>query len=216
MKSLIIENIDAVVFWGILWLLILSLLVIWLLLKTRSPKKDIAESEDGIKKEPKKRSTAMPNIVKPTKQTKQKSTQTVNSQFSKTNNSKPKRGKDKYSKNKPKKPVIPKHVVVKHSPPPNEEGIFLGNKFYNKERQGRTLYIIMLDTKNDNVAYFELTSDTSVRDYFFSTIDKSIKPACELRGEGSLREAKHLDITPGTLMKEGDNWRVVNKSIINY
>ena len=106
---------------------------------------------------------------------------------------------------------------IRYSAPPNELGYFDTSRFQKQIMKGRSLYELYIDSESDTEATFNIITTPEILDYFASTIDKSIKPACEIRGEGSLKNnIDSVVTTPGKIRKEGNQWKVVDKIVITY
>ena len=97
---------------------------------------------------------------------------------------------------------------------PPRQTLFLTNKLSSKFIPKEHLYIIkVLD--NDN-ASFDLVDDPESRKIGLKMSDNFLLNAVKVVGEGDLVNAKVIWTTPGHLKKDGLNWRIVDKIILNF
>ncbi len=91
---------------------------------------------------------------------------------------------------------------------------FYGRSLSNDFRPKEHIYkILVID---GNSADYTLTDNKESQKYAFNIPQDYIQPAMEMKGNGRLQDATKIKVEKGKLTKEGDNWRITQKAIIEY
>lgn len=104
-----------------------------------------------------------------------------------------------------------------YSPAPTKEGVFFGEEL-SKFEDSESIYQIFVDNRDSKKAEFWLLDNREVILKVAAYAGSYLSPACILKGPESIsiKDANQLDILPGILIKEGNNWRVEKKAEINW
>ena len=100
-----------------------------------------------------------------------------------------------------------------YSPPPQADTFFdrrVSETFVSKKH----VYRIQITSPQE--ANYDLVQDSSSRTLALNMPDRFIIPAMLVKGQGALQGAQRVHTQAGRLVREGSNWRIVEKAIIWY
>ncbi len=97
---------------------------------------------------------------------------------------------------------------------PSEEGLFFGRKIEARFIRRQTFYRINIIPGNTDQATYTLIDDPDTLAYAFNIPDSYIFPACNVIGNGPLRQETPMRIREGMLQRENNNWKIVKKAVI--
>ena len=107
-------------------------------------------------------------------------------------------------------------LIEQYSPAPTKDGFFYGNQLNDTFKIGSSFYLITLVSRHATTAKFSLIQDDDVIRQAAGMPGSYLTPACQLRGVGSLRQARQVNVKPGQLLKQGDNWKITEKAIVTW
>lgn len=87
---------------------------------------------------------------------------------------------------------------------------------FDKSRAGSTLYELLISKEESNKGLFRLTSDIYNLKMALSKPKNYIEPVCTIEGNGDISEAKSIYCFPGKIKKDGNQWKIEEKAIIQY
>jgi hypothetical protein len=112
-----------------------------------------------------------------------------------------------------KKPI---DYTIQYSGIP-QRGEFSDREMKDDFKGGMTFYEIRINKRNSFEAEFTLVEDKETQRRAMDVADTYLKPACELKGTGDIKNARSITkITSGKITKSGVNWKITKKAIIEY
>ncbi|MEL6944682.1 MAG: hypothetical protein AAFO82_18655, partial [Bacteroidota bacterium] len=115
--------------------------------------------------------------------------------------------------------IMPSKVsAVFYYPAPKDNGLFYSKHFSESHIKTETVYQIFVDGNSDNRnAVYSIVKDPKTREIAKNAPNDYLLPAMELKGKGDIKTAKHMEvIKEGSLVKDGNNWRIKEKGILYY
>ena len=107
--------------------------------------------------------------------------------------------------------------AIYFSPAPNKNGLFFSRKFSPEKGGGDMdkLYKIQVYENNPNSAIYSIVDDLQAQKIALQFSHKHLIPGVILPENGSYRDANEILVNQvGTLTREGQNWKIVEKAII--
>ena len=94
-------------------------------------------------------------------------------------------------------------------------GLFFAQGLYEAHLPQETIYQIDINPENPDRATYQLVNDATTVQHAFKNMDAFISVACLLNGTGQ-PQAGAYRLERGTLTREGQNWRIVQKAVLSY
>ena len=107
-----------------------------------------------------------------------------------------------------------KNKEIKYLSEPSESGAFFKHSIKDTKNHN-TLYAIEIDESNPNQASIYPINEPRIIDRLNSMPQYLLLPVCELHSTGDI-DGSALKITPGVAIKDGDEWRVTKKIILDW
>lgn len=101
-------------------------------------------------------------------------------------------------------------------PAPNSVGYFQGSTGSKQFRPGEHIFLFEFIAANPGQANFKVFEDRDSMKYAINYNDAILKAACEIENLMFQNPSKIINITPGEVIKQGDDWKIVKKAFIRY